>query len=82
MQDLAELAQMHRQINDRTTAEPKVSAPVPAAVEKEMANKPNYYYSRKDGRPTYGKGEVPRATRAKPSGEIEGNPQESTSNTK
>jgi hypothetical protein len=82
VQDLAELAQMQRQINDRTTAELKVSAPVPPIAVRETAHKTAYYYSKNDGRPTYGKGELPHATRAKPPGGTDANPQESTPNTK
>ena len=62
--------------------EPQAPAPPPPAVVEPTVQRPGFNYSGQGSGSTYGKGEVPRATRAKPSGEIEGNPQESTSNTK
>lgn len=82
MQDLAELAEMQRKINGVTTAEQEVDAPTALTAAQEFAKRPTYYYSKKDGKPTYGKGEVPRATRAKPPDEIASHRKESTSNTK
>ena len=64
------------------TVQPQVATPPPAVTVEPTVQGPGFNYSGQGSGSTYGKGEVPRATRAKPPGETAGNPRESTPNTK
>ena len=66
---------------DKAT-EPLAVARAASVAISPIIERPTYYYSIKDKESTYGKGEVPRAARARLSGETDGNRQESTSTTK
>jgi len=58
------------------------AAPPPPVVANPIAPTPGFNYSSQGSGSVYGKGEAPRATRAKPPAETGGNRQESTPNTK
>ena len=63
-------------------AEPQVVVSAPPVTVNPIVEQPGFDYSGQGSRSTYGKSEAPRATRARPPGDTDGNPQKSTSNSK